>query len=829
MSDIPSSFRLTLRSLRRAPVYATVSLLSLALGIGSVTTMFSVVDAVDLRPLPFPSAERLVMLQEIAPNGSPDCGGVFGCRTGTSTLMASEWRQQSPSLEAVGVLGYYPRRLISGDVSESLRSADVSASLFNVLRTPAALGRALVPSDEQSGSEPVVVLSHALWMRAFAGDRGILGRRLVLRDEFMQRETPYTVVGVMPTSFGLLSTEIWTPLKADGMLAPTHRDRRFALALGRLAPHHTLAAATVEAQTLAARLAAANPETNTGWSATIIPFTGSLEVQFFQLGGAGFTAGLSRFLLLAIVSVVLLVATLNVAILSALRTHQREGELAVRRALGASAGQLARQIGSEVVCLALGGGVLGILLAFVGVGAVARGLQLDRVGIPIAVDGRVLFMAMVLTGISALIAGTIPALWSARRSALGALRAAAAGAGGQSGARRSRAALVVAEIAGALMLLTTAGMLSREFVSLRYRAAGFDAQDLYAADVAAPRAASLTLAEQLRFLERGRTSVATAVGVPAIATQANDIVPVTEVSGRAAGTPVPRMAGARVSGNYFATLRVPVRRGRSFSLEDREGNTPVVIVDSLAALMLWPGLDPIGQRLTFSDSATGRTIATVVGVVGTVRDASQLSSTLLLPPVAHTYRPLAQAPAPTARLAATLFFRSSRPAGQVLPSLRRTIFQLSEAPVDPRTVRAESARLSDELRQQRFSATSLGIFAFFGLSLSALGFFGVVASDAARRRRELAIRLALGATPKRVVQRFVARSVAVCAIGVAIGLAGSFALTRVMRATLVSTAAVDPWVFGGSTLLLTAVAIVASGIPAWRTARAMPASMLRSE
>ncbi len=829
MSNATSSLHLAIRSLRRSPAFAIVSLLSIALGIGAAATMFSVVDAIDLRPLPFPSADRLVMLQEVAPSGSPDCGGVFGCRTGTSTLMASEWREHSPALEAVGVLGYYPRRLINSDVSESLQSADVSASLFDVLRTPAALGRVLKASDEAPGSEPVAVLSYALWMRVFGADSTIIGRRLVIRDEYLQRETPYTVVGVMPKSFGLLSTELWTPLKPEGMYAPTHRDRRFALALGRLAPERSLSAATVEAQTMAARLAASHPETNAGWSATVVPFTGSLQVQFFQLGGTGTSAGVSRFLLLTIVSIVLLVAALNVAILGALRAHHRESEIAVRRALGASAVRVARQIFAESACLALGGGVLGVVLAIVSVPVVARGLQLDRVGIPITVDSRVLVMAIVLTATTALIAGAVPATWSARRPPLGALRAMSVGADGRASTRRTRTALVVAEIAGALMLLSAAGVLSREFLQLRYRTAGFEPRHLYAADIDAPRGAPLPLAEQLRFLERGRTAIATSAGIPTIAIKTNDIVPVTEVSGRAPDTPVPQIAGARVSENFFATLQIPLRRGRSLLPEDRVGNTPVVVVDSLAAAILWPGRDPIGQRLTFADSATGRVLATVVGVVGTVRDASPLVSSLLRPPLAHTYRPFAQAPAPTARLSATFFFRSGQLAEQLLPSLRRTIVQLSEAPVDPRAVRAESQRISDELRQQRFSSTALGTFALFGVALAALGFFGVVASDATRRRRELAIRMALGATPTHIIARFVRSSVVVCSLGVAAGLAGSVALVRILRTVLVGTAAVDASVMISSALLLTTVAIVASGIPAWRAARATPAIMLRSE
>lgn len=829
MPALLDPLRLTLRRLRRAPAFTAVTVLSLALGIGAAATMFSVVDAVDFRPLPFPDAHRLVLLHETAPAGSPACGPVLGCMSGTSTQTAADWRAQSRTLAAVGVLGYHPRRLWHGDEREPLRTADVSPDLFTVLGTRPSLGRPLIPADAAPGSEPVIVLGDALWRGRFGATPGIVGTRVRLDDPMTEREETFTVVGVMPPGFGVLSTQAWTPLRAEGVFAPTHRDRRLVVALGRLAPGRTVTDADVEARTLASRFAAAYPATNAGWSAGAVPFRGTLEVKLNQLGGVGGAAGLSRFLLLGVVGLVLLVAALNVAILASVRAGARAQELAVRGALGASGARLARGLLAESLCLCAGGGVLGVMLAVAGTRVVARGLLLDGVGIPITVDGRVLLFALGLTGATTLVTGTLPALCALRRAAAGALRVHTAAALGPAGRDWGRGALATAEMAGALVLLTAAGLLGRELLRLRFTAPGFDPSHLYAIDLAPPERGPQTLPAQWRFADAASARLAAATGATTVALQANDVVPVVDVTAGIPRTALPSLARTRVSAGFFEALRVPVLRGRTFTAEDRWGTAPVVVVDATAAAALWPGRDPVGERVTFNDSTTGTSLATVIGVVGAVRYASPLASTLVLPAVPNVYRPLAQASAPRSRFALTAFVRSTQPAGRLLPALRRTTRDLTGASVDPGAVRSEEARLTGELQQQRFSAAALGAFAAFGLGLAALGLYGVVASGVASRTREIAVRVALGATPRDVLRRVTGQGLALGVVGMVGGLAGSLALARVFQAVLVGTAPFDPAVFVGSAVVLAAVAGLACVVPARRAARVEPATALRSD
>lgn len=825
---VRTDVRYALRGLRRAPLFTAVTVLSLALGIGAATTMVSVTDAVDVRPLAFPHAERLVWLHETAPAGNPACDGFLGCSTGASTAAIADWRAQGRALDAIGALGYRPRRLVRGDAAEPLRGADVSAALFSVLGTPPLFGRTLTAADEAPGSEPVVVLGHELWRTRFGGDPIVLGTRVTLLDDFTEREERFTVVGVMPPTFRLLSTEAWTPMRERGLYAPTQRDARQVLAIGRLASGRTIPEADAEVRTIAGRAATAYPESSAGWSAGAVPFDAALQLRFNQLGGTGTRVGLSRSLLLAVVALVLLVAAMNVAILFLVRATMREHALAVRQALGATRGRLVRLLLAEAMVVAFAAGALGLAIAAWGVRVVGRGLLLDTAGIPVRLDARVLGVALAVTLVTALGAGLLPSWRGARRAIGGALRTVRLDATGRRHRMLGRDALVVCEIAAGLFLLSCAGLLAKELRRLQDEP-GFETRGLYAMELALPPRDQRDVLRQRLLADEALARADRTPGAQATAVMTADVVPATPDGLDAPPRDEARPRKLRISAGFFRTLGAPVLRGREFTAADRAGSPPVVVVDARAASTYWPGVDPIGRRIMYRDSVVGDVTATVVGVVGVVKYGSRLTSTLFDPARPHLYRPIAQAPAPPWRVTLELFVRSELPAGQVVPALRRMVHDLAGRPVDRFEARAEEARVREELRQQRFNAAAVGTFALFGLFLAALGLYGVVAYTVTTRTREIGVHVALGAARARVLWLVGRRGAALALAGLTVGAAGSWAGTRILGAMLAGTEATDATVFAGSAATLAVVALIASLVPAHRATRVDPATVLRSE
>jgi len=794
------------RRLRSAPAFSLVALLTLTLGIGASTAIFSVVNGVLLKPLPFPDSENLVFLAR----GASTEGDI-------SVPDAVDLREQSTLLSGIAAFLPFTAFDVTGNGEpERASGSAVESRYFQALGMQPLYGRTLLPEDDLPGGERVVVLSEGFWQRKFGGDPAIVGRPIQLTDE------PYTVVGVMPADFDYLraGTDVWVPIAVAVPWALEERGTNNLEAIGRLAPGATLEAASREVESISTRLAEAYPDTNQG------KVLGATRLRDRVVG----TSRAVIWLIFGAVVLVLLIACVNVANLFLVRSTAREREVAVRMALGGSRLRVAASALGEAAVLALVGGVLGTFLAVWGTQSL---LALAPEGLPrldaVSIDRAVLFFTLGVCALTALLFGWVPALNDMRRDPAELLSR----GGGRGSAGRDRRLLggfVIAEVALAAVLLVGSGLLVRSFLSLRDLDLGYDPGSVITANFVLPEARYSERAVQDAAMERIVETLASSPGVERAAfllgapmVGYGEIGSSVEFDDRPPAEPGQRPSARLrlVVGEYFETLDVPILQGRRFTDADDADAERVAIVNESFAGQYWPNESPIGKRVATLMTGTPNWM-TVVGVAGDVEQ-----NTVSGGDPRTIYLPYAQREMPWARFG-TLLARGSVDPGTLTRAVKAALWS-----VDPTVPFDQIAPLTDlvedSIAPQRFSATLVLLFAVLALLIAMQGLYGVLAYTVALRRGEIGVRVALGASSIDVLGLVIRTGLGLVAIGLVLGLGGALAATRLIAGLLFGVTAFDPLTYGvvGGSLLITA--IVASCIPAYQAARFDPAHALREE
>jgi len=814
MSHLLQDARHGVRGFLKTPGFAAVVVATLALGIGANTAIFSVVNAVLIRPLPYPSSDRLITLW----NKYPKMGLSQAAISGPDFVDRSE---SSRVFEQVGAITDASLNLTGGGDPERIRGVRASAGLFQVLGVQPALGRAFRPEEDRPGAEPVVVVSHGLFERRFGGDRAWVGRPILLNGK------SHTLVGVMPPGFAYPSpqTEMWVPLALSAdQVNPDQRGNEYLAAVARLKPGVTVAAAQVEMDRITVKILQDSPSgmrdylTSAGWGCVLVPLKENVVGD----------SGKALLVLLGAVGFVLLVACANVSGLQLARAATRQREIAIRTALGAGRGRLIRQLLTESLMLGAVGGILGVLVASWGVDLLIRirPANLPRLE-EVSLDSRVLLFSASLSILAAMLSGLFPALRLSKTSPNEALKEGGRSATGGLKHLRVQRLLVVSQVALALVLLIGAGLMLRSFESLMKVDAGFEPKNVLTAYTSLPSSKYPDPAARQAFFDQLVGKLGALPGVKDVAT--GSLVPLAEGNwtasffpegqepGRGEASPLASMR--LVSPGYFRTLGIPLRRGRDFSDHDDTKSPRVVVVDEAAARRLWPGEDPLGKRITFSDSAEGATWLSVVGVVGDIKDTA-----LDREPMIHVYRPYAQQAIPGMFVA----LRTASSPAAILPAVRRELRLLDpEQPLY--AVQTMQGYVEDSLAQPRLRFILIGLFASVALLLSALGVYGVISYAVGQRIQEIGIRMALGARKSDVVRLVVGQGLPLVLLGAGIGLFAALGLTRVLGSLLYGVTAHDPGTFAAVSVLLVLVALAACYLPARRAASVDPLAALRIE
>ncbi|MDQ5837189.1 MAG: ABC transporter permease [Acidobacteriota bacterium] len=801
------------RVLLRQPGFAALAVLVTALGVGANTAIFSVVDAVLLRPLPYREPGRLVLLHESLP------------RLGWSLLNVSpaeylDYKEQNRTLSGVAAFEGVSRNLTGQGEPSRVEAERVSPELFALLGVAPARGRAFTPDEDQPGKNQVVVLSQGLWRRQFGADPSVIGKTIRLDEQ------PYTVVGVMPAGFEfpyaktsfIAPAELWVPLSI-GDAERANRAASFDYGVvGRLRPGVTLTEAQADIERVAADSQRQHPEIYQG-DAQVKAAVVGLEQETFQ--------GVRSLLLIltGVVGLVLLIACANVASLLLARATARRKEIAVRRALGAGTSRLARQLLTESVMLALAGGAAGLLLAAWVVDLIKRFGPADVPRLQEAgLNPQALVFTLVVSLATGALFGLAPALHGSRLDLNDALKEADARAGRGREGRRLREMLVVFETAAALVLLVGAGLLVNSLVRLLRVPPGFDPAGVVVARTTMPGTRYPKPEQSKEAYRRMLERLASEPGVRAVAVASN--LPLADR--RSIGFRVEGMAessensayNAMVSEDYFRAMNIPVLKGRAFDAGDREGALPVVVVSETFARRFCPGGDAVGRRLAWG-GWPGADWLTIVGVVADVKD-----STLEAEDAPAIYMPIFQLP--YARPNVVFLARTSGDAGELAAAMRREIRAVDEE-LPVYDVRPMTELVASSLAQRRFSTWALAVFAAAALLLAGVGLYGVISYSVTQRTYEIGVRVALGARAGDIRKLVVRQGLALAGAGVLLGLFAALALTRVLAGLLYGVSAADPLTFAGVALLLLAVAFAACLVPARRATRVDPMVALRHE
>lgn len=816
MDTLLRDLRFALRSLRRSPSFALVVIVTIAIAIGATTTMMTVVNAAIVRPLPFPDADRLVFARGFV--------GREQATRGLSYLEAMDWRAMNRAFDELAA--YDETSLNINDVGgEPLRAGAeiVSANFFHVLGVGAARGRTfLAEEDRTSDAYPVAVISHALWQSRFGGIEPIIDRSITVNGR------PFTIVGIMPPGFRGLSfdTEIWIPMMMVSAIRPVstleNRSSRWLGMVGRVKAGRSVADAQRDLDRVTTTLAGTYPETNTDRGARVTPlrayYLGSTQTLLLALFGA--------------VGFLLLIACANVMNLQLVRAAARRREMALRVSLGAGRRRLVRQLLTEGIVLASIGGAGGVLLALWGTDAL---LALAPAGLlpayaGVTIDGRVLAYTALITAMAGVAFGLAPALRRSRGSLVTALKdgAPSAAAGFGSGRRlRAQQLFVISEVALALVLLAGAMLMVQ---SLRRQLGvdpGFRPDGVIAARLALPLdryddAARIRFVEQLAERMRARHGVAAvAVGASIPLRGLRSGGHLTYDGGPSDGVTYQRH---RVTPRYFATLGIRLRRGRVFTSADGPDAPRVAVVSASMARRLWPDRDPVGQRISLAGTNGPLPPIEVVGVVDDVRFRN-LTGDLSAPlTMVDVYFPFAQQTDETIEIAV----RSEADPAAVTADLRRSVHEL-----DPTLPLYEVAPLSDALAVQtaaaRFGSLTLSLFAGIAIVLAAVGIYGLLAFLVGTSRRDIALRMALGATSTSIVGSVVRKGMALAGLGGLLGILIAVPSTRVLTRFLYGVRASDPATMAGVTALLLAVSVLAAWFPARRASRVAPHEALKGE
>lgn len=811
MQTLWQDLRFAFRMLRKNLGFTAVAVLTLALGIGANTAIFSVVNTVLLEPLPYREPARIINL-----SGMDLSTRVSGIRV--SYTKYTQILERNKTLESVAA--FYPLTLsmLTDREPEAVNGVRASIDFFRVLGISPARGRTFLPEEEQPGGPDVAVISDGFWHSHFAGDPLALGKPLDLDGKNA------TIVGILPASFHFPvqfpEPDVWLPRPSEtALLTPdqVHSGAGFLNIIARLRQGVTLSLATAEFETINASY---KQEFTSNADATKFGiFAQTLEDSL--VGGLR----ASLLVLLAAVGFVLLIACANVANLLLARATAREREIAVRKALGASGVRLVRQLLSESILLSVCGGALGVFLA-AGLLPAVRSISpgtVPRLG-EAKIDGVVLIFSLLLCVITGIVFGLVPALQTSKRDLHETLKEGSRGSSEGGSRGRFRAALVVAEIGVALVLMTGSGLLMESFSRLMHVNPGFSPKNLMAFPLTLPPSRYSAAELQAQFYRQVLEHVKAvprvqSAGVTSYLPLAGPIrivfvcpeERVCEGIGKD-----PTSAARQVSAGYFETVRTPLLSGRVFSDKDIAGGSPVVVINETAAKHFYPGQNPVGKHLANSRDMVQREI---VGVVADVK-----FNALNAANVEEMYMPMAQVPWPTT----TLLVRSEASSQSLVSAVRAKI-----AEVDPNLPVAGISSMEEvvdtSVAQPKLTMRFVGVFAGFALLLAAIGIYGVMAYTVTARRQEMGIRAALGARPADILRLVVGQGMRMTLIGVALGVAVSLALTRLLASLLFGVRATDPLVFSAAALVLAAAAFVACYIPARRATRVDPIVVLRYE
>jgi predicted permease len=795
--------RFALRSLRKSPGFVLIAVLTLALGIGANSAVFSVVNSVLLRPLPYPQPDRLMLLWEAKDPA----------RQGTNVVNPRnylDWKDRARSFTDLAAFTW-GGIIFTGDVPEMVEGRSVTPNFFSVLGVAPERGRTFTPDEARPGGPRVIVLSDGLWRRRFGADRGIVGRVVPIAGGTA------TVLGVMPPTMRAMpwgDEEYWEPFRLD----PNDRGHhgRYAMVVGRLRPGVTQQQARREMAGLAGQLEQEHPEFDTGWGVNVVSLTE-------QVVGSARTILL---VLLGAVSLVLLIACANVANLAVGRALGRRREVAVRAALGASRWRLIRQRLLESTILALVGGLAGTLLA---VWVVDLLVAIHPAGVPrlaeIGVDTRVLAVTVLVSLVVGVGFGLVGALGD-RAGPAATLRGAMGRATAGRAALRVRGGLVVTQVALALMLLVGAGLLVRSIQKLTAVDPGFDPAHLLTVDLTLPAGTYPERAQQIAFFDRLLDRVRALPGVQGAG--AVTFLPLmaqgAATSFTVVGRPAPAPGQAPVAEirsadpDYFRTMRIPLIRGRTPTAADGPTAPPVVVINQTMAREYWPGEDPVGRRVQVSWTHPN-VEEEIVGVVGDVRGAS-----LDAPIRPRIYYPQAQEPSGSL----WIVIRHTGSAGTLTAALRGAVRDIDRN-VPVQDVTTMYTHLAQSMADRRYPMLLLTAFAALALVLAAVGLYGVLAYVVGQRTQEIGVRLALGARPAEVLGLVVTQGMRLVGVGIALGLAGALLATRAVQSLLYGITPTDPVTLAVTGLGLVCVALVAMVVPARRAAKVDPMEALRYE
>jgi putative ABC transport system permease protein len=808
MNALLQDMRYSLRLLLKRPGFTFVAVITLALGIGANTAIFSVVNSVLLRPLSFSEPDRLVIIR--ATNQQK------GIATNQVSLPdALDWKAQSQSFDDMALLGGWNFNLTGVDEPERIQGALVTPNLFLLLGKSPMLGRSFTPDEAQPGKDHVVILSHGLWQRRFGAELNVIGQSLTLNG------ISSTVIGVMPADFGYpyQNVGVWAPLAGEDET----RNSRWLTAVGRLKAGATLKQAQTEMAIIARRLEDAYADSNAGWSVSLITLQDSITDDIRP----------ALLILLGAVGLVLLIACANVATLVLARGVSRRREFAIRVAMGASRPRLLRQLLTESAMLSLLGGAAGVLLALWGIGflSVAAPHDIPRLN-EVKIDAAVLGFTLTVALLTGLLSGLAPALLAANLDPYETLKE-DRGAIGSDSRHRLRQLLMVAEVALSLVLLVGAGLLIRSFLRVQQVDAGFRAENLLTMELILTGPQYNSLAGQQTFVNQTLQQIEALPGVQSAS--AITTLPVGGTSGQvhysfvAEGRQVresedPTAYYRSTSPGYFQTMGIALDAGRSFTERDLETAPRVAIINRAMARRIWPGQDPVGKRVRWSSGPWSNGEPQWMRIVGVVGDVKQYG----LEAEEHLaiYVPYAQKN-PAWRWLSLVVRTEADPATLAQPVTGSIHTVDRNLPVY--LVRPMEQILSESLGARRFSTLLLGILAAMALILSTVGIYGVISYTVSQRTREIGIRVALGAQRRDILQVTLGQGLRLILIGVAVGLAAACALTRLLAGLLFSTSATDPFTFVGVTLLLTGVALLACYIPARRAMKVDPMEALRYE
>lgn len=804
-----NDLRFALRQLRKSPGFTLIAVITLALGIGANTAIFSVIYGVLLRPLPYPAGDRIMIVTETDAN-QPQISVSFPDYV--------DWKRDNTVFENIAIARRESFNLsgLEGRTPEQISGALVTANFFKVLGLESQLGRTFTEEEDRVGGPLLAVISDRLWQRLFERNPNVLGRTLNFGNQ------PYTVVGVMPPQMiSPRAVDVWFPLmrRTNDQAWQTRDNHPGLFGWARLKDGVTVEKALNELKQIAARLAKQYPDSNSGVSVTV---TQLLEYQVHDYRD-------SLNLLLGAVALVLLIACANLANLLAARGAARSREFAVRAAVGASRWQIIRQLLIESLVLALVGGALGLCLAAWGrdllVALSPAGSQRFQ---DLPLDGWVLSFSVALSLVTSLLFGLWPAWHTSRADIQLALKSGGHGSSDSPGARRSRDLLVIAEVALTLVLLSGAGLVLKSFANARSLGLGFDPHLLLSARVDLPEPTYSDAKKLLNFSQALMEKLSALPGVERVALASSPpLMTGWETSFVPEGAPDPepgKFPSAEmnvVTPGYFQTMKTPLLRGRPFEAGDTKDVPPIMIIDQLLADHYFPGQDPVGKRIRMSTGEKGeREYRTIVGVVPHLKVYGFEEPTVL----PQAYLPMTQQP----QTGLVALLRTSLSPKSLEKPVRDIVASLD--PAQPAfEFKTMQERVEETWATPRLMSFLLVCFAALALTLAVVGLYGVMAFNGLRRMREIGVRLALGAMPAQIRTMMLRQGMRLLGGGLILGFVGAFALSRVIRSVLFGVSANDPLIYGAVTLVLVCAALFACWIPARRASRVNPMITLRAE